>query len=267
MNLTGKTILVTGVGTTGFGEAVAQEIAKRGGGVVLSCNSDEAVIKRARGQAEELGGVPLFPCNLGNDESVALLAAELRSKGIKLDGTVHSVAYAPSSGLKKDDINGVTTEEMLETFRISAWSLQLLSRHLLGNTMSERVLANPASIVTMTFGLAVRRVVPNYHLMAVAKGALEVIARYEAVALAPEGVRVNIIDAGAFRSTALKGITGNGQMLKAADAAAPLGGVTREKLARVACHFLSDDSGSTTGSTYTVDGGVQLLADTSQRSE
>jgi len=261
MNLTGKTIFVTGVGTTGMGEATAKQVIQLGGQVVLSCHPD--IIKRAKGQAEELGGALVIPCDLGDDDSVAQLASDLRAKGVLLDGALHSVAFASREALGKDTINDLTTAEMMEAINVSGVSLQRLIRHLLGNGVVESVFAQTASIVTITFGLATERVVFPYHVMALAKAVLEELVIYEAATLGPS-IRVNAVNAGATRTTAGKGITDFTQMLKASAAVAPLKcNVTPKDVANAVCFLLSPASSVITGHFLTVDAGLRILADTS----
>lgn len=259
--LTNKKILVTGVGTTGMGEATARRIIQLGGQVVLSCHP--AIVRRAEGQAEELGGALVIPCDLGDDNSVARLASELRAKRVALDGAVHSVAFASREALGKATINDLTTDEMLEAINVSGLSLQRMIRHLLGNGIAESVFAQTASVATITFGLATERVVFPYHVMALAKAVLEEIVIYEAATLGPN-IRVNAVNAGATRTTASKGITGFAKMLTASAAVAPLQrNVTPEDVANAVCFLLSDDASAITGITLTVDCGLRLLADTS----
>src|SRR5260370_4479166 len=77
------------------------------------------------------------------------------------------------------------------------------------------------SIVTLTY-YGAEKVVPKYHIMGVAKAALEATMRYLANDLGPKNIRVNAISAVPIKTLASRGIANFGDMLKVQVARAPL---------------------------------------------
>ena len=102
---------------------------------------------------------------------------------------------------------------------------------------------------------------PNYNVMAVAKAALETCARYLAVELGPQGIRVNCISAGPIRTLAASGVAGFKTMHSKFKDVAPLRRpITIEDVGNAAVWLCSDLASATTGEVLFVDGGVNVLA-------
>ncbi len=101
---------------------------------------------------------------------------------------------------------------------------------------------------------------PKYHVMAVAKSALETITKYLANDLGPQGIRVNAISAGPIKTLAAAGVPGIRMMLKYSEKTSPLRTlVTPEDVGNTALYLASDLGSKVTGEIIHVDGGFNIL--------
>jgi len=118
------------------------------------------------------------------------------------------------------------------------------------------VMADGGSIVLMS-SVAAHRGTPGMAAYSAGKAAIEAMARCAAIELAPRGIRVNCVAAGAFESPMHARVTGRmPETARAAYAAKhPLGFGTAEAVRDAVLYLLSDASRWTTGTTMVVDGG------------
>src|SRR5690606_27286851 len=140
--------------------------------------------------------------------------AKVEERYGRVDTLVHSVAFA-----NREDLGGRFVDVSREGFKmapdISAYSLIAMAKR------AEPLMREGSSILSLTY-LAAEKVLPKYHVMAVAKAALETITRYLANDLGPKGIRVNAISAGPIKTLAAAGVPGFRLMLKYSEKAAPL---------------------------------------------
>jgi len=117
----------------------------------------ERVEDSVRKTAAELGGGPVFPCDVTNDDSLDALAAAVG----RIDGIVHSIAF-----VKKEDLSGKVYDTSRDGFAmamdISSYSLIALVGHLKDN------LNDGGSIMALTY-LGGTQIVPNYNVAGIAK--------------------------------------------------------------------------------------------------
>ena len=107
---------------------------------------------------------------------------------------------------------------------------------------------------------AAEKVMPKYHVMAVAKAALETITRYLANDLGPQGIRVNAISAGPIKTLAAAGVPGFRMMLRYSERSAPLRTlVSQEDIGNAALFLCSDLGSKVTGEVMHVDAGYNIL--------
>ncbi len=250
----GKKALIVGVANE---RSIAWSIAKflHEQGVELAFTYlNEALEKRVRPLAEEIGVKTVLQCDVRNDEHIDSLYKELESKWGSLDYLVHSIAYA-----EKDELENafVTTSRkgFMMALDVSAYSLVALTRGALPLMQK----AGEASIICMSY-YGAEKVVPNYNVMGVAKAALECSVRYLANDLGPQNIRVNAISAGPVRTLAAAGIRGFKGMLQTVESKAPLRrNVTAEEVAEAALFLLGSKSRGITGETLYVDSGYNIL--------
>ena len=94
-----KVCLVTGA-NSGLGFAIAQQLAERGGKVIMACRSG---IPEAGEKIKDLSGssqVEMMKVDLSDIDSIMNLVQELKNKEIKLDIAVFNAAMVPSGSRK-----------------------------------------------------------------------------------------------------------------------------------------------------------------------
>ena len=251
--LEGKKALVFGVANDhsiawGIGKALHAH-----GATVGFSSIGELLNKRVRPLAESLGATFIEPCNVQNDDEVAAVFDKWREQYGTLDILIHSLAFAGRDALSGHFVN-TTRDQFQLALDISAYSLVSLTRAALP------LMHAGSSVLAMTY-YASEKFVPNYNVMAVAKSALESCARYLAVDLGPQGIRVNCISAGPIRTLAAQGVQDFKLMHSKFKEVAPLRRqITIEDVGNAAVWLASDLASATTGEILFVDGGVNLLA-------
>ena len=249
--LDGKNIFVTGVTmTTSIAYRVAEIAAAEGATVVVS-NFGRALNLTQR-IVRKLDPVPaVLELDVTNADHLAGLADQLRALGIdRLDGVVHSVAYANPETALGGGFLTTPFEDVATAMHVSAYSLVSL-------TMACKPLFGPtASVVGLTFDARISW--PTYDWMGVAKAALESASRYLARYLGPDGVRCNIVAAGPLETIAKKAIPGASTFDDIWGGRAPLGWETTDATptAKAVVVLLSDWLDATSGEMLHVDGGL-----------
>ncbi|AKQ63950.1 Enoyl-[acyl-carrier-protein] reductase [Myxococcus hansupus] len=253
MLLQGKKLLITGVLTP---QSLAYGIAEHAlaqGAEILLTGFGRAKSLTERSAKRLKPGLEVLELDVTNPEHFTALTASLRQRWDRLDGVLHSIAYAPEDALGGNFLN--TPWESVQTaFRISTFSLKELAVACLP------LMTQGGSIVTLDFDNRVAW--PIYDWMGVCKAALESTVRYLARDLGPQGIRVNALAAGPLATIAAKGIPGFKALEQGWGTQAPLGWSAKNShdlVARTACAMLSDWLPSTTGEMIHVDGGYHAI--------
>jgi enoyl-[acyl-carrier protein] reductase I len=247
--LQGKKILITGLlSNRSIAYGIAQA-CKREGAELAFTYVGERFKQRITDFADEFGSKLIFDCDVGSDEQINALFAELGKSWPQLDGMVHSIGFAPREAITGDFLEGLSRESFKIAHDISAYSFPAMAKAALP------LLHPNSALLTLTYMGSVRAA-PNYNTMGLAKASLEASVRYLAESLGPKGVRVNGISAGPIKTLAASGIKDFGKLLGVVAAHAPLRrNVTIEEVGNTAAFLLSDlASGITSEITY-VDGG------------
>jgi enoyl ACP reductase len=248
--LDGKTILVAGVTLdTSIGFHVAR-IAQREGASVVVSNFGRAMSLTGR-VIKKLDPVPpLLEVDVTNADHLDRLAGQLGEHVERLDGLVHSLAFANPETALGGKFLTTPWADVATALQVSAFSLASL-------TMACRpLLASPASVVGLTFDATVSW--PVYDWMGVSKSALESTSRYLARYLGPEGIRVNLVAAGPLETLAKRAIGGAEEFNDVWARRAPIGWDPKdlEPTAKAVVALLSDFFPKTTGEMIHVDGGL-----------
>jgi enoyl-[acyl-carrier protein] reductase I len=248
----GKVALIFGVANkNSIAWGITQKFHEAGATIALSY-AGEALEKRIFPLAEQIGCDFVEQCDVTDDTQLDLVFEKARERFGRIDALVHAVAYA-----NREDLGGRFVDISREGFKlaldISAYSLIAMAKR------AEPLMTNGGSIMSMTY-YASEKVMPKYHVMAVAKSALENITRYLANDLGGKGIRVNAISAGPIKTLAAAGVPGIRMMIKYAEQAAPLRrSVTQEDVGNTALWLASDLSSAVTGEVIYVDAGYNIL--------
>lgn len=212
----------------------------------------EALERRVRPLAEQLGSDFVLPCNVAVDAEIEAVFREVRDRWGKLDFVVHSVAFA-----NKEELKGRYLETSREGFQlaldISVYSLTAVCKY------AHPLMGEGGSVVTLSY-LGAERVVPHYNVMGVAKAALEASVRYLAMDMGREGIRVNAISAGPIRTLAASAIGEFKKILSWNQENSPLRrNVTTEQVGESALYLLSDMASGVSGELLHVDSGYHVV--------
>ena len=178
--LAGKRLLITGVisnRSIAYGIAAA---CKREGAELAFTYQGERIKDRVTDFAREFGSSLVFPCDVGSDEQIDALFAELGKHWDGFDGLVHSIAFAPKEALSGDYLSCVTRENFRIAHDISSYSFAALAKAAL--PMME---GRKAALLTLSYLGAIRSA-PNYNVMGLAKASLESNVYYMAQSLGPK---------------------------------------------------------------------------------
>lgn len=248
----GKTVLVMGIANRwSLAYAIAQALAREGAGLCVTYQA-ERVKKSVEDLAAGLGGARVYPCEVSQDGSIEELFEHLRRDLERLDGVVHSIAFAQKEDLERP-FESTSRAGFAQALDISAFSLVAVAHR------AATLMSSGGGIVTLSY-LGATRVVPNYNVMGVAKAALESAVRYLASELGPRGIRVNAISAGPVKTASARAIKDFSSILDHVAQRAPLRRITDPaEVADTALFLLSDWARGVTGDVLFVDSGYHLL--------
>jgi enoyl-[acyl-carrier protein] reductase I len=247
--LQGKKILITGLlNNRSIAYGIAQACRREGAELAFTYVG-ERFKDRITDFAKEFGSDLVFDCDVGSDEQINALFADLGKSWDHLDGLVHSIGFAPREAIAGDFLDGLSRESFRIAHDISAYSFPAMAKAALP------LLRPNSALLTLTY-LGSQRITPNYNTMGLAKASLEAGVRYLAGSLGPKGIRVNGISAGPIKTLAASGIKDFGKLLNTIATNAPLRrNVTIEDVGNTAAFLLSDLASGITGEITTVDAG------------
>ena len=201
LGLSGKTVLVCGLANR---KSVAWHVGKRleeaGARVIHSVHTE----KRRADVKKLLPGGDVRVCDVEKQAEIDALAAQLASEGARIDGLVHSIAFAsytpsPAGGLRA--FHETARADFLRAVDVSCFSLIALANAL------KDVFAPQASVVAVSISTT-RMAAENYGAMAPVKAALDSAIVFLAKSFAERGVRFNAVGAGPLKTASSAGIPG-----------------------------------------------------------
>ena len=248
MRLNGKIAIVTGAGS-GFGEGIAERFATEGARVVVN-DIDASNGERVTAAIRAAGGQAVFvraDVSRGADVK-ALLDRTLQAWG-GLDIVVNNAGVSHRNQPMLD----VGEAEFDRVFAINVKSLYWTAQHMVPYFRSRGggVFVNIAS----TAGVRPR---PGLVWYNGSKGAVITTSRAMAVELAPDRIRVNVINPVAGETPLLATFMGEDtpEMRAKFVASIPMGRLSQPRdVANAALYFASDEADFVTGACLEVDGG------------
>src|SRR5205823_13761908 len=134
-----------------------------------------ALKKRVEPLVEEMGGLVLGHCDVGEPATIDAAFAMVAEKWGALDFVVHAIAFSD-----RDQLTGryldTTAENFSRTLLISCYSLTAIAQR------AEKMMPRGGALLTLTY-YGAQKWLPHYNVMGVAKSALEASVRYLAADL------------------------------------------------------------------------------------
>ncbi|MBL8640293.1 MAG: enoyl-ACP reductase FabI [Alphaproteobacteria bacterium] len=250
--MAGKRGLVMGVAND---RSIAWGIAKAlhaQGAQLAFTYQGEALEKRVRPLAEELGCEIILSCDVSDESSLDQVFETLKTQWGRIDFVVHAIAFSD-----KNELDGLYLDtsraNFLKTMDISVFSFTAVCQRAV------QLMTEGGSLLTLTY-YGAERVMPHYNVMGVAKAALEASVRYLATDVGGSNVRVNAISAGPIKTLAASGIGDFRYILKWNELNSPLRrNVTIEDVGNSGLYLLSDLGAGVTGEVLHVDAGYHTV--------
>src|SRR5258706_4282932 len=162
--MAGKRGLVMGVANDhSIAWGIARFLAANGAALAFTYQGD-AQCKRLRPLAQSVGSEVILPCDVASDTDLDAAFALLARTWDGLDFVVHAIAFSDRNELKGRYVE-TSRQNFISTLNISCYSFTDVARR------AAAMMKNGGALVTVNFESA-SRVIPNYHVMGVAKAAL-----------------------------------------------------------------------------------------------
>src|SRR5687768_16343784 len=126
--LQGKKILITGLlSNRSIAYGIAQACRREGAELAFTYVG-ERFKDRITEFAGEFGSKLVFECDVGNDEQIDALFADLGKSWEQLDGLVHAIGFAPREAIAGDFLEGLSREGFKIAHDISAYSFPAMAK-------------------------------------------------------------------------------------------------------------------------------------------
>jgi enoyl-[acyl-carrier protein] reductase I len=212
----------------------------------------EAIEKRVRPLAAELGSDLLVDCDVSDMKALDKTFDALRERWDRLDFVVHAIGYSDKNELRGKFVD-TSMDNFLMTMNVSVYSFVAVAQR------ARKMMADGGALLTLTY-YGAEKVIPHYNVMGVAKSALETTVKYLAADLGPEGIRVNAISAGPIKTLAASGIGDFRYIMKWNEYNSPLRrNVTIDDVGGAGLYLLSDLASGVTGEVHHVDAGYNVV--------
>jgi NAD(P)-dependent dehydrogenase (short-subunit alcohol dehydrogenase family) len=249
LRLKNRIAIVTGA-ARGIGFAIAERFVQEGASVVISDILDDVGSEAAR-----TIGATYIHCDVSKSAEVnALVAATVERFGA-IDILVNNAGIAVGGDflqVSEADFDRVLGVNLKGSFLM----LQACARHMVSQAEAGR---KPGAIVNMS-SVNDTLAIPAIVTYCISKGGVSQLTRATALALAPQGIRVNAIGPGTIETDMARGVLADKAALNRAMSRTPLGRVgAASEVASIAAFLASDDASYVTGETIYVDGGRMPL--------
>jgi enoyl-[acyl-carrier protein] reductase I len=230
---------------------IAQALGREGAELAFSYQG-EALEKRVRPLAEQLGSDTLIDCDVSDMRALDVAFEQLGERWGGLDFLVHAIGFSDKNELRGKFVD-TSLDNFLLTMNVSVYSFVAAANR------ARKLMKAGGSMLTLTY-YGAEKVIPHYNVMGVAKAALETSVKYLAMDLGPEGIRVNAVSAGPIKTLAASGIGDFRYIMKWNEYNSPLRrNVTIDDVGGAGLYLLSDLASGVTGETHHVDAGYHVV--------
>jgi 3-oxoacyl-[acyl-carrier protein] reductase len=248
MRLAGKVAIVTGAGS-GFGEGIATRFAAEGASVVVNDVNGAAAERVARAIEGQGGHASAHAGDVTRDADVQSMVEHALATYGDLDIVVNNAGTTH----RNQPMLGVSEAEFDRIYAVNVKSLFLSAKHAVPHFRKRR--DGVFITIASTAGVRPR---PGLTWYNGSKGAAIVTSRSMAAELAPDNIRVNVINPVAGETAMLADFMGEDTPQKRAQfvATIPLGRLSQPSdVATAAVFFASAEAAFITGACLEVDGG------------
>jgi len=253
LKLAGSTVVVTGLrNKKSVAWHVGASLREVGARPIFTVHS----AARRQEVAKLVGDAPVLVCDVADQASIDGLAAHLRADGTRIDGLVHSIAYAEYT--PRDDgtprpFHETRRADFLRAVDVSCFSLVALADAL------KDLLQPQASVVALSISTT-RLAAESYGYMAPIKAALDSSIAFLAKSFsAKSGVRFNTVNPGLLKTSASAGIPGYVDNLLFAEAVTlRRRGLDTQEAADAVLYLLSPRSSGINAQALVVDAGMAV---------
>jgi enoyl-[acyl-carrier protein] reductase III len=245
----GRAIVVTG-GGRGIGRAIALRFAEAGARVFVNFFVNREAAEKTARDVEMAGGhAHILQADMKEPAHIKRMFGEIGEIAGRVDVLVNNAA------------SGVLKEALGLSAKHWDWVMATNARPFLLSAQAAAWLIGAGGRIIGLSSMGSGRVIPGYAAVGASKAAAEAITRYLAVELAPRGITVNTVCAGAIETDIWRLIPDGERLLDAARQRTPAGGlVTAEAVADVVYFLASPAAQSIQGQIIVADGGYSLLA-------
>jgi enoyl-[acyl-carrier protein] reductase III len=249
MSFHGKVALVTG-GSRGIGRAITLKFASAGADVIINYFRNRQAAEEVATAATAYGVIAkTIKANLGDITKIDAMFDIITKDFGRLDIFVNNAA------------SGVARSALDIDLQAWEWTMNINARaFLLCSQKASKLMEGREGKIVAVSSLGSSIAWPSYCVVGASKAALEALARYLAIELAPSHISVNAVSAAAVNTSTLKRYTnanldaGSGWQSKQTGRM-----VAPEDIANTVAFLCSDDAYMVRGQTIVVDGGISVL--------
>ncbi len=251
--MSGKRGLIMGLANDkSIAWGIAKACADQGAELAFTYQG-EALGKRVRPLAEQVGSDIVLPCDVTDEPSLDATFEALTDRWGRLDFLLHAIGFSDKGELRGSYTDNTSAANFTQTMLISVFSFTAVVQR------ASKLMTEGGSCVTLTY-YGAEKVMPHYNVMGVAKAGLEASVKYMAMDLGPRNIRVNALSAGPMKTLAASGIGDFRYILKWNELNSPLRrNVTQDDVGKSGMYLLSDLSSGVTGENLHVDAGYHVV--------